>query len=263
MKALTPLLTAGALAGAAALAARRAPDDLRGEVAIVTGASRGLGPLLARLPLPLRQAAVLASARPASRSGPARQGIPRPGLTAGGIIMVRMNAARDVGRSEAGMLGIYLNDHLAGATAGTELAHRMARSHGGEEDSGALRRLAAEIGQDRTALLDIMAALGIRVRRYKVGAAWIGEKAGRLKFNGRLFARSPLSDLEELEILRLGVEGKAAGWRTLRTLADSETRLDPARLDELISRARRQADVLEDLRVAAASQVTGAGFWPG
>ena len=48
MKALTPLLTAGALAGAAALTARRAPDDLRGEVAVVTGASRGLGLLLAR-----------------------------------------------------------------------------------------------------------------------------------------------------------------------------------------------------------------------
>jgi hypothetical protein len=103
-----------------------------------------------------------------------------------------------------------------------------------------------------------MAVLGIKVRRYKVGAAWIGEKAGRLKLNGHLFARSPLSDLEELEILRLGVEGKAAGWRTLRTLADSDARLDPARLDELISRARRQADVLEDLRVAAASQVVGA-----
>ncbi len=170
--------------------------------------------------------------------------------------MARASTARGTGRSEAGLLGIYLNDHLAGATAGTELAHRMARSHGGEKDGGTLRRLAAEIGQDRAALLDIMAALGVTVRRYKVGAAWIGEKAGRLKFNGRLFARSPLSDLEELEILRLGVEGKAAGWRTLRTLADSDPRLDPARLDELIARARRQADLLEDLRVAAASQIT-------
>ena len=27
------------------------------------------------------------------------------------------------------VLGIYLNDHLAGATAGTELAHRVARTH--------------------------------------------------------------------------------------------------------------------------------------
>ena len=127
--------------------------------------------------------------------------------------MARADNARDIGQSEVSMLGIYLNDHLAGATAGTELAHRMARSRGDGQDSSTLRRLAAEIAQDRAALLDIMAALGIKVRRYKVGAAWIGEKA-RLKFNGRLFARSPLSNLEELEMLRLGVEGKAAGWRT-------------------------------------------------
>jgi hypothetical protein len=173
--------------------------------------------------------------------------------------MARSATARDSGQSEVSMLGIYLNDHLAGATAGTELAHRTARSHRDANNGATLRRLAAEIAQDRAALLDIMTALGIRVRRYKVGAAWIGEKAGRLKFNGHLFARSPLSNLEELEMLRLGVEGKAAGWRTLRTLADTGTRLDPARLDELISRAGRQADLLEDLRVDAAKRVTGHG----
>ena len=154
------------------------------------------------------------------------------------------------------MLGIYLNDHLAGATAGTELAHRMARSHRDQEEVRDLRRLAAEIARDRAALRDIMAALGIAVRGYKVGAAWVGEKAGRLKLNGRLLSRSPVSDLEELEILRLGVEGKAAGWRTLRTLADTDTRLDAARLDELISRARNQADLLEELRVHAARHLT-------
>jgi hypothetical protein len=172
--------------------------------------------------------------------------------------MARANTARGTGQSRASMLGIYLNDHLAGATAGTELAHRIARSRRGGQDSGTLRRLAAEVAQDRATLLDIMAALGIKVRRYKAGAAWIGEKAGRLKSNGRLLARSPLSNLEELEMLRLGVEGKAAGWRTLRTLADTDARLDLARLDELISRARRQADLLEDLRIGAADQVIRA-----
>jgi hypothetical protein len=40
-------------------------------------------------------------------------------------------------------------------------------------------------------------------------------------------------------------------------LADSDTRLDSVRLDELISRARRQADVLEELRVRAADQLIG------
>jgi hypothetical protein len=155
-----------------------------------------------------------------------------------------------------GLLGIYLNDHLAGATGGAELAARIVASQGGGPEGDALRQLAAEITQDRVALLEIMHLLGVPVRIYKVYAGWLAEKAGRLKFNGRLKARSPLSNLVELELLRLGVEGKAAGWRTLRTRADNDPRLDSGRLDALISRARRQADLLEDLRVRAADQIT-------
>jgi hypothetical protein len=170
--------------------------------------------------------------------------------------MAKTGATAVTGGSEPELLGIYLNDHLAGATGGAELARRVAGSHKGEP-GGALQRLAAEVAQDRAALLEIMAALGIPVRSYKVCAAWIGEKAARLKLNGRLLARSPLSSLEELEMMRLGVEGKAAGWRTLQALAETDTRLDPARLDELISRARRQADLLEEFRVSAAGQVIG------
>jgi hypothetical protein len=169
--------------------------------------------------------------------------------------MARTAIVKGVGQTRNGMLGIYLNDHLAGATAGTQLARRIVRSHRGREDAGPLSQLAAEIAQDRSALLTIMATLGITVRAYKVGAAWLGEKAGRLKLNGRLLTRSPLSDLEELELLRLGVEGKAAGWRTLRAQADTDARLDAGRLDELISRARDQADRLEELRVRAAARL--------
>jgi hypothetical protein len=58
-------------------------------------------------------------------------------------------------------------------------------------------------------------------------------------------------------MMRLGVEGKAAGWRTLRALAETDARLDAGRLDELMSRARHQADLLEELRVGAANQVIG------
>ena len=86
-------------------------------------------------------------------------------------------------RSGHDLLGIYLNDHLAGATGGLELARRMAASHRGPAADGALQRLAAEVAQDRAALEDIMAALGIPVRAYKVYAAWIGEKAARLNSN--------------------------------------------------------------------------------
>ena len=168
--------------------------------------------------------------------------------------MTRTAIVKDTRPSRHDLLGVYLNDHLAGATAGSELAKRMARSHRGQEEAGPSAGSRPN-GHDRSALLNIMASLGVTVRMYKVGAAWIGEKAGRLKFNGRLLGRSPLSDLEELELLRLGVEGKAAGWRTLRTLADTDTRLDAGRLDELISRASSQADELEELRVRAARRV--------
>jgi hypothetical protein len=170
--------------------------------------------------------------------------------------------ARTNVRPGTGPLGIYLNDHLAGATAGTELIKRMTASGHPPGASGALSSLASEIAEDRATLLQIMAELGIPARSYKVYAAWIGEKVGRLKPNGHLRTRSPVSNLEELELLRLGVEGKAAGWRTLRVLADHDHRLTATRLDELIARARRQVDILEDLRVEAAGQVIEAARHP-
>ena len=169
--------------------------------------------------------------------------------------MARTGSAVGIRRTGPSVIGIYLNDHLAGATAGTELARRVAGSAQERAEHATLGDFAAEVAQDRAALLDIMAALGVAVRTYKVCAAWVGEKAGRLKLNGRLFTKSPLSRLEELELLRLGVEGKAAGWRTLRVLANTDERLDPVRLDELIARARRQAELLEDLRIRAADHV--------
>jgi hypothetical protein len=59
-------------------------------------------------------------------------------------------------------------------------------------------------------------------------------------------------------MLRLGVEGKAAGWRTLQELAGTDSRLNHDTLDELMARARQQADLLEELRVQAAAHLTNA-----
>ena len=163
----------------------------------------------------------------------------------------------------AELLGIYLNDHLAGATGGAELARRAAAARRSDEAGDTLLRFAADVVADRAALLDIMAVLDVPVRAYKVYAGWIGEKLGRFKLNGRLLGRSPLSSLEELEMMRLGVEGKAAGWRTLQVLADTDPRLDRARLMELIARAESQVKLLEDLRVRAARVVVGQGSAAG
>jgi hypothetical protein len=82
-----------------------------------------------------------------------------------------------------------------------------------------------------------------------------GREGGGLKLNGSLWSRSPLSGVAELEILRLDAEGKAAAWRTLRARAERDTRLDKEQLNELLSRAARQSEALEELRAIAASRV--------
>lgn len=166
--------------------------------------------------------------------------------------------------TEPDLLGIYLNDHLAGATGGAELARRAAGAHQGSAIGDALTRLATEVAEDRAALLSMMTALGVPVRHYKSLAAWAAEKVGRLKPNGQVRGRSPLSSVVELEALRLAVEGKAAGWRTLRELAEHDGRLDAARLDDLLALACQQASTLEQLRVTTAAGVFGrAGVAPG
>lgn len=150
-------------------------------------------------------------------------------------------------------LSIYLNDHLAGATAGVELARRAATS--GTRHRAALAELAAEIAEDRQALKRIMRSLAVPTHRLKRLGAWLGEKIGRLKFNGRVLRRSPVSDVLELEALRIAVEGKAAGWRLLRRLAEADDRLDGDLLDDLLSRVAGQIERLEDLRISAALDV--------
>lgn len=166
---------------------------------------------------------------------------------------------RTMGASALALLGVYLNDHLAGSTGGLALFRRVARAHRGSVVGTEVARLAAEVAQDRAALIDVMRALGIPRRRYKTWLVWVAEKAGRLKLNGRLVRRSPLSTLVELEALRLGVQGKDAGWTTLRTLAERDDRLSALQLDALLDRAHRQAQALEELRVGATAEIFGRG----
>ena len=151
-------------------------------------------------------------------------------------------------------LAIYLNDHLAGSTAGAELFRRAAGSATGDRRV-VLQRLAREIEEDRAALLDMMSQLDVPVRHYKVVAGWVGEKVGRFKPNGRVAGRAPLSALIEAETMQLGVRGKAAGWQSLRAVADHDGRLSTDRLDELIARADSQSETLEQVRRQIAAEV--------
>jgi hypothetical protein len=154
-------------------------------------------------------------------------------------------------------LATYLNDHLAGATVGVELARRAAGSNKAGRYGPALKELADEIAEDRETLLKLMADVGVGRDRIKVAAAWSAEKVGRLKPNGHLTSYSPLSRLEELEILSLGVEGKLSMWRSLRD-AHGPT-FGGADLEHLIERGTRQRQRLEELhRDASREALVGA-----
>jgi hypothetical protein len=156
-----------------------------------------------------------------------------------------------------GLLAIYLNDHLAGSTAGLELAQRAAANNRTSGYGPDLEQLAAEIREDRESLLEIMRSLGVGIDRVKVSAAWAGEKLARLKLNGRLLGYSPLSRIVELEALTLGVTGKLAMWRALEQLETTRPELSKARLAELITRAKRQQDGLEKQRQRAIQEGLG------
>jgi hypothetical protein len=151
-------------------------------------------------------------------------------------------------------LSIYLKDHLAGAMAGRELAHRAAGNNRGSEYGAFLDALAREVDEDRETLLSLMGDLGVGTDRAKVAGAWVVEKLRRLKPNGRLRGYSPLSRVVELETLLLGVRGKQALWQALDNVSSGEPRLAAAGLPALIARADRQIEGLDEHRLRAARE---------
>jgi hypothetical protein len=159
-----------------------------------------------------------------------------------------------VAKVEERFLGIYLNDHLAGAIAGSELAKRAARNNEGTPLVAFLDRLTTDIDEDRRALETLMSDLGVRRDVVKDAAAWMAEKVGRLKLNGRLVGYSDLSRLVELEGLSLGVEGKLAMWRNLSRIRQRYPALEHTNIEELIQRAEAQRRELEEVRQEAAVQ---------
>jgi hypothetical protein len=160
--------------------------------------------------------------------------------------------------TNARLLGIYLNDHLAGATAGIELARRTLAENEGTELAAFLRELLAEIEEDRDTLVQLMLSLGIARSTVKLAAAWTAEKVGRMKLNGQLRGYSPLSRLVELEGLAVGVEGKRALWLALGEVRARDHRLRDIDFDGLAERARSQRERLEFHRLAAAAEALGA-----
>jgi hypothetical protein len=155
------------------------------------------------------------------------------------------------------LLRIYLQDHLAGATGGLELARRARGANEGTPYGDPLAKLADDIAADRRSLEGLMDDLGFGPDHAKNLVFWAGEKAGRLKLNGQLTGYSPLSRMVELEGLITGIGAKLSLWRTLRDVAESVPELDTDRLIRLIERAEQQIETLHELRSRAGREAFG------
>lgn len=149
------------------------------------------------------------------------------------------------------VLGGYLQNHWAAATAGVALFRRVGRTHSDAAIADEVSAMAGEIAEDRESLRSIMESVGVRPSTIGAYGARLAQEVGRLKPNGRLVRRSPLTDVLEPEALRAAVGAKSSGWQLLRAVAESDQRLDADLLDELLRRAGDQLSRLEDVHLRA------------
>lgn len=160
------------------------------------------------------------------------------------------------------LLGIYLNDHLAAATAGVDLAKRAADQNEDGELGEFLRGFAAESEAHRNQLEDVMGRLDVTRDQLKVGVGWLAEKLGRLKLNGRLLDYSPLSRVVELEGLLAGSQARLSLWRVCAAAAPDEPRIADIDFVDLIQRAQEMLDGLEKHHAAAVKEMLSSSPRP-
>ncbi|WP_434591283.1 NAD-dependent epimerase/dehydratase family protein [Brevibacterium sp. 1718] len=151
------------------------------------------------------------------------------------------------------LLGRYLSDHLTGATAGAERIERMAADFVDTPVFAALSELVAEIRGEHLYVQHLIGQLGLRRRRLAEAVSWAGERVGRLKSNGSLLKRSPMTLVLEAELMRSAVVGKLGMWQTLEDNAEA-LGLDAQQFRAFAQKAEHQRGVLDSVHGYARSR---------
>jgi hypothetical protein len=159
-------------------------------------------------------------------------------------------------------LHIYLNDHLAGATAGLDLARSAAERHDGDLAEFFLE-LADGIGGDYNTLTSLIDQLDAHASGAKEALAKVGSQISEAKFSGDSVDDPTFGTFLTLETLSIGVEGKLCMWKALKVVQDDVAELASFDIDTLIERAQSQRDRIEGKRLeiagaALASSKVGA-----
>ena len=155
-------------------------------------------------------------------------------------------------------LNVYLNDHMAGARFGSDLAGRLAERMG----KTTMHAVAAEIEEDRQTLQRVLDRMGTSRNAIKEAATWVAEKVSRVKLSGLSAGHREFGLFMSLEALSLGIEGKRSLWVALGDVAHQYPELREFDLVALRERAAAQRQVVEAERTAAARRAfagTGAG----
>ena len=151
-------------------------------------------------------------------------------------------------------MDVYLNDHLAGAMLGSDLAEQLRGENEGNELGALMTELAPRIESDRQTLIDLMERMGTAKNPVKQATTWLAEKSSRVKFGGLTSGEPEVGTFMAVETLTLGVRGKACLWRALRAVQDRYEPLASVNLDGLIESADAQHDALEAQRIKAAQR---------
>jgi hypothetical protein len=145
----------------------------------------------------------------------------------------------------------YLSDHLAGSVAALELLDYLIQVRAGTPMALVLSAVRKDVEQDRRVLEQLLRGIGGKPSRMREAAAWVTEKLERAKLRIDDPGSGEFRDLEALETLALGIQGKAGLWRALAATDASVFRsLDCAALER---RALDQFQRIDALRLAKAA----------
>ncbi len=149
-------------------------------------------------------------------------------------------------------LDTYLNDHIAGATAGTNLAKMASEEHQTDEHGPFFSEIYSEIKADYETLQALATALGVDQSASKAALAEVGSKLMGPKFTSG--DDDELNAFITLETLSIGVEGKVCMWKALKTVEADYPEFEQFDIDDLLARAQSQREKLETQRQKLAPQ---------
>ncbi|MFD2255926.1 hypothetical protein ACFSSA_04485 [Luteolibacter algae] len=148
----------------------------------------------------------------------------------------------------------YLNDHLAGSSAGILMTQRLLENTVDEEEREFFQSLLEKIENDRGQLEQVIESLELKLHGAKQTMSGMFARIGlwRMDFNGLRIGE--LGKFELLELLILGIQGKGLLWNVLGDISVSYPSLEKYDFGRLYIEAMAQKE-------GSRSFASGKGGW--